>query len=361
MPWVVPVVAGAAALGSAAIGAAQAGSAESDAQNAAIAAAQQYLQLTVPDPAEQQLILQQYQQTGQMDPRLATAFQQSQTNLSKISTDPALASAQQNALSSLENEASNGGHTLSQDAYVQQLAQETNAENAGRQGAIEQQFGERGMGAPSGLMLSAEEQNNQNETNQESQGSMQAAAQAQQNALQSLQESGQQAGQMRQQDFGQAAAVAQAQDSISQFNTQMNQGVENSNIAAQNQAQAYNVQEAQQIANQNVGLENQQQVANKGLAQQQYEDQLQKAGGAAAGYEGEAGQYNNTANTQANMWGNISQGIAKTGGSVAQSLNGNNNNGGGTTNNYYSGSGSNSGANTNGYAGTDEDEFGNIS
>jgi len=315
------IVGGIGALGAGIAGGITAGNQQAAAQQAAMQAAQQYLSLIVPDPAEQQIILQKYQMTGELDPRLATAFQQSGTDMSKISVNPALQQAQMGALSALQNQADNGGHTLSQDAYLNQLNQQVNAQNAGRQGAIEQQFQARGMGQPSGLMLSAEEQNNQNMTGEQNQASMQAAAQAQQNALQALQGAGSMAGQMRQQDFGQQAAVAQAQDQINQFNTQMNQGVQNENVAAQNRANEYNVQTAQNIANQNTGINNQQQVYNKGLIEQEYQNQLQKAGGAAAGYEGEAGQYDNAANTQANIWGNTGQGLAKVGGAIAQDKN----------------------------------------
>lgn len=311
------IAGGAGALGGATLGAITAGNAQSAAQQAALQAAQQYLSLTVPDPQEQQLILQQYQLTGQMDPRLASAFQQAKSSMGDISVNPADQQAQSDALASLQNIGQSGGETLADKANLNAATTQANAENAGREGAIEQQFGERGMGAPSGLMLSAEEQNNQNATQNENQASLEEAASAQKNALAAIQGAGQLGNQMQNQQFGEAASVAQAKDAVNQFNTQMSQGAENTNVANENAAEAYNTQEKQNISNQNTQVANQQQIANKALTQQQYEDQLQKAGGAAAGYEGEAGQYNTAANTNANMWGNISQGLAKTGAGVA--------------------------------------------
>lgn len=308
-------------LGSAAIGAAQQSSANQSATNAAFNAVSQYLSVTVPDPAEQQLLLQQYQSTGKLDPRLATAFQQASSAMNNIQTDPGLKQAQQSALSSLENIGNQGGHTLAQDAYLNQNQQQVNAENAGRQGAIVQQFAARGMGQQGGLALSALEQNNQNMTQNENQASLGAAAQAQQNALQALQGAGTMAGQQQQQQFNQQASVAQAQNSINQFNTQMNQGVENANVNAQNQAQTYNTQNAQNIANQNTQLGNYQQQYNKQLLQNQYQNQLQKAQGAAAGYEGQAGLYSQQGQQAGNMWGNIGQGLIKTGGGLNQTSN----------------------------------------
>jgi len=93
----------------------------------------------------------------------------------------------------------------------------------------------------------------------------------------------------------------------------MNQGVENANVAAQNQAQAYNVQQQQHTADQNTGLSNYQQQYNNQLSQQQFQNQMSKSGGAAAAYENQAGQFNQQAATNANMWGNIGQGALKTG------------------------------------------------
>lgn len=307
------IIGGLVAGGSAIAGANAASSKQDQAQAAMQQAVNQYLNINVPDPREQQLILQQYQNTGKMDPRLAQAFQQAQSKMSNITTNPALQSAQMQALSSLQNTANQGGHTLAQDAYLNQVQQQVAAQNAGRQGAIEQQFAERGMGGAGGLSLSALEQNNQNQTQNQNQASLTAAAQAQENALQSLQGAGNLAGNIQNQEFNRQAQVAQAQDSINRFNTQMNQGVENQNVANQNAAQSYNVQNAQNLANSNTGLSNQQQIYNKGLLQQEYQNQLQKAQGTAAGYEGQAGLYTQQGNTNANMYSNLGQGALKAG------------------------------------------------
>lgn len=307
------IAGGVAAIGSGAIGAYQSGKAENRAEQAANAAVNAYLSLSVPDPAEQQLLFKQYQMTGKMDPRLAKAFQQAKTNLSQVTSDPALKSHQLAALSSLENIGEHGGHTLEEDAYLNQLEQRVNAENHGREGAIEEGYAKRGMGAPGGLALAAQEMNNQNMTQKENEASLQAAAHAQQNALQAIQGEGHLAGQVRTQDWNEKAQVARAQDSIDEFNARMNQGVENENVRSQNAAEDYNVREGQTIANQNTQLENAQQTHNKGLLQQQYQNSLARAGGVAAADENQAGQFNQSAANQSAMWGNIGQGALKAG------------------------------------------------
>jgi hypothetical protein len=304
---------GVTALGSGAIGAIEAGHAQGAASDAAQSAVNSYLNILVPDPEEQKLILEKYQQTGEMDPRLEKAFQQAQTEASKITTNPQLEDAQMSALSALQDEAHNGGHTLQQDAYLNKVENNVSRENAGREGAIEGEFARRGMGGPSGLMLSAKEQNNQNMTQIENEASMNAAAQAQQQALQALQGEGQIAGNIRSQDFNEAKAVSDAQDQINRFNDQMTQGVESRNTAAKNAAQSYNLQEKQKIADQNTGLSNYEQQYNKGLNQQQFQNKMSKASGEANAYTGQANQYNQNANQEGNMWGNISQGALKAG------------------------------------------------
>lgn len=297
-----------------------------NAKDAANEAVNAYLNVLVPNPEDQKLLLQQYQVTGKMDPRLAKAFQQAQTHLSSITTDPALKQAQMSALNSLENTAQNGGHNLAQDAQFNQNQQQVNAENAGRQGAILQQYAMRGMGQPGGLSLAAQEMNNQNMTGQRNQSSMQAAAQAQQNALASLQGAGNMAGQQQQNEFNQKAQIGHAQDAINQFNTQMNQGVENANVNAQNQAQQYNLNNAQNTANQNTQLNNYQQQYNKQLLQNQFQNNMQKAQGVAAGRQGQAGLYAQQGQQAGNMWGNIGQGLVKAGAGYGQAA-GNDNGG----------------------------------
>lgn len=298
---------------SAAAGASAMDRANTSAREAQDRAIQEFLAVTVPNPVDQQLILEQFKTTGKMDPRLAHAFQQAQSKMSEIQTDPALQQAQMSALKSLENIGQNGGHTLEQDAYLNDVTNKVNTQNAGREGAIQQGLAMRGMGQQGGLGLAAQEMNNQNATQIQSDASLKAAAQAQQNALQALQGAGSMAGQQQQNQFNQRSQVAHAQDAINQFNTQMNQGVENQNVGAQNQAQQYNLNNAQNTANQNTQLNNYQQQYNKQLLQNQFQNQMQKAQGVAAGRQGQAGLYTQQGQQAGNMWGNIGQGLVKAG------------------------------------------------
>jgi hypothetical protein len=78
------------------------------------------------------------------------------------------------------------------------------------------------------------------------------------------------ASQMSAQDLGLKTGKASAADTIAQFNTQ-----QRAQTGAANQG--YRVDRASQLAN----IANQQEVANKGLIQQNFQNQIQKAGGVA--------------------------------------------------------------------------------
>ena len=283
----------------------------------------QWLQLNVPDPTQQQLILQKYQQTGQLDPQIEQAMTQGKSQLGGITTDQNLQNSQMQALGQLQSEGMSGGLTLQDQAANQDAINNSNASARGRSGSIQDQMQQRGMG-DSGLGLVAQMQNAQNANQTQAQSSLQAAADSRARALQAIQGAGGLAGQIQQQQYGQKANAAQAQDSINRFNTQNMQSVQERNVASQNRAQAYNVQNAQNIANQNTGLNNYQQQYNKQLLQQGYQDQLQKTAGATGQYNANANASLNQAKQTGEMFGQIGSGLTKAAGAYASKNNNDN-------------------------------------
>jgi len=126
---------------------------------------------------------------------------------------------------------------------------------------------QRGM-ADSGTSLAAQLQAQQASAlaaQQQSAQMAQASIQAKQNALA---QAAQAAGQMEQQQFGRQSQVKSAQDVINQFNAANRQ-----NVAGQNLGQR------QRISEQGSALRNQEQMFNKNLQQQQFENEMRKAGG----------------------------------------------------------------------------------
>lgn len=299
-----------ASAGGGLIGAAQSAEAANNAGIAAKNAYQQWLSLNVPDPSQQALYLQQYKQTGQLNPQFEQAMKMGPSALNNVQTNPQLQSAQMQALQQLQQEGNQGGLGLQDQATQMQQQLQANSASKGRNDAIMQQFAQQGQGG-SGMQLIAQLQNAQNANQNQAMTSLQSAANARQRALQSVAGAGQLGGQMEAQQYSQQANAARAQDAINQFNTQNAQNVQNSNVNSANQAQQYNLGLQQQIANANTGLSNQQQAYNKGLLQSNYEDQLQKTQGAGNAAMGYANQQQGQAANTANMWSGIGSSTGK--------------------------------------------------
>lgn len=320
MPITAGAIAGGAGLVSSLIGS-HAASDQTDAANAARQKAlQQWLSVNVPDPAQQAIELQKYKVTGQLSPQLEQAFQQSQTGLKDLSIDPTSREAEVQALTQMQNIGSQGG----MDAQARQMqAQAINAANAneqGQRGAIEQNFAARGVGG-TGAELAAELQASQGDANQAAASGLSASASAEQRALQAMASAGNMGATLNNQDYGQAAKAAEAQDAINRFNTQTQQSTSNANVSANNEAQAGNLKTAQGIANNNVDLSNKEEVANKALLQQQFQNEAQVAGGKANAENGIAQQANQNAGQQTQLWGNIGNAIAQGAGAIGQAAN----------------------------------------
>lgn len=316
MPWMA-LAGGAAALGGGIAGALSSSSDRDAASQARQAALQQWLQINVPDPSTQKVILQQYQQQGTLPPQFVQALQQGQSGLSKIAPNSQLQGAQMNALQELQNEGLSGGLTLADQATLQQQNNDTASSARGRNQSIMDEYAKQGLGG-SGMQLQAQLQGAQNANQTQAMNSLNAASSSRQRALQAVMGQGQLAGQMANNQYNQQANAAKAQDVINQFNTQNAQGIANQNANWQNQANQYNLGQRQQIANANTDLGNQQQMYNKGLIQQNFNNQMGLAQGKANAQLGAANQYQNQANQTANQWAGVGQGLGQMGMGYAQ-------------------------------------------
>jgi len=127
MPWI-------AALGGLALAGAGQAAASSD-RNAQLSASQNalksWLDVNVPDPAQQRVILQQFQQTGTLSPQIEQAIKQDPSAFNKITLDPRLQESQMRALGSLEDLGNKGGQTLNDQAQLQGTLQKGNHLSSG--------------------------------------------------------------------------------------------------------------------------------------------------------------------------------------------------------------------------------------
>lgn len=250
---------------------------------------QQWMQLNVPDPAQQQVAMQQFVSAGKLTPQLETAIKQDPSSFQKIVTDSGQKAAQNTALSQLEDIGRSGGLRLQDKAALQDATLKTQQQARGNRNAIAANMAQRGLGG-SGFDVAAQLQGQQGEADQNAKSSLQVAAGAQDRALSAIEGAGNMATQQRSQDFGEQAQKASAADRINQFNTENSRNVNAQNTGIANSAQSANLQNAQNLSNQNTQLSNSQQLYNKGLLQQQYQNQVQKLAGAT-------GQANQVAGT----------------------------------------------------------------
>lgn len=287
-------------------------------RDAAQAASRQALEsitgVSLPTIEEQKIALQHLVSQGQLTPEMLETITQGNTELAGVSTDPRLAQAQMNALSSLSKQGEEG-LSASDRAALNQVRRETGRDVKGRNDAVLQNMGQRGMGG-SGAELAAQLLNSQEGADRASQESDRLAAMAQERQLQAIMNSGILGGQIRQQEYGEKSAAAQAQDAINKFNAANSQNVAQYNVGGRNEAQKYNLGEKQRIADTNVGLGNQQEVHNKGLIQQDYQNRLGKATQVANAQNNYANTLNGQATQTANMWTGVGQGVGQAAGAA---------------------------------------------
>lgn len=233
---------------------------------------------------------------GQMTPAQAQAAIQQQSQLAGIKVDPSLMNAQMQSLTQLQQIASSGGLTPQDKAQLQQINNQVNAQNAGRQLSVQQQAQQQGVGG-SGFDLAARLGAAQQANNAASDAGTNVAANAQQRALQAIQQSGQLGGQIQQEQFGEAAQKAAAQDAVNQFNTGLQQQTNLTNTANAQQANALNFTNANQVAANNTAIKNQQALLPLNTAAEQNQQNLNWGANAAKVDQTQGAQLNTQANT----------------------------------------------------------------
>jgi hypothetical protein len=264
----------------------------------------QYEGIDIPDIEKQRLVMEEYASAGLLTPEMEQAFLQAESEYNSVYADPRLKDAQLSALSKLQEITDNNGLTLQDQANLNKIQGQLRQQEKGQRDAIMQNMAQRGVQG-SGLELAAQLSNTQATADRASDEGLNVAAQAQQRALEALMNQNQVAGNIRNQDFSEQSAKAQAQDAINRFNTANRQDVQQRNIAQQNQSKASNLQNKQNLLNQNTALRNQQQQYNKELEQQKYDNKLKLATGKSGGYQNLAQNYSNQSTNNMNFVGGL--------------------------------------------------------
>lgn len=231
-----------------------------------------------PTADELKLILERMVKTGQITPEMAQTMYQEQSGMNDISTDPALYEAQLKSLSSLQDIGENNGLTAMDRAQLNTIRNEEGVRMRGNADAITNQMAARGISG-SGQELAQRMANQQSTADREANRGISVAALAQQRALDAIAKSGTQAGSMREQSFNEEAQKAKAQDAINQYNTQIKQATELSNVAARNAAQEKNLNRDYAIQEYNLGQSNKERVNQAQVPQTQFTNAMNVASG----------------------------------------------------------------------------------
>ena len=211
-------------------------------------------------PELQRLALESPELVGLLD-----AEQLDASSMEDISTDPRLQENQMAALESMKDR-SEQGLTQADRFDMEEALGMAGAQEKAQRAQIEQEMAERGMG-DSGQSLMMKLQNQQNSANQGRKQAMDMTRQSSSNRQNALSNLANMSGQMQNQDFNRQAQTASAKDAIAKANAMNRQSIAGQNLAAR-----------QAIANQQSATANQNQMYNKNIAQQQFQNELSKAG-----------------------------------------------------------------------------------
>ena len=218
----------------------------------------------------------------------AVATNQGPSAYNGISTDPANVSAQRAQLAALSQLAANGGRNAASDNNLAQIQNQENQNARSQRDAILAGAASRGQ-LNSGNTLLAQLSDSQNSTNNQSARDSAISAQEAQTALQAGQGAANIGSNLENQDFGEQATKAGANDAISRFNAQNLTGVN-----------VYNAGQANDLSKTNANTDNTASYINNVIEPNQTFGQQVGLAGAKAGADlGVAKQYNSVADGQA--------------------------------------------------------------
>jgi hypothetical protein len=274
------VIAGALAAGAATAGAVASNKASGRASRTAERAAQRFYDIDDPDYEAMKLKLEELKSQGVLSPEQEEAILQDPSLLQNVAQDPRLAKADMDALATLSSIANSGGMDAQSQLGFEQARGKAEAAARGSREANLLNAAQRGVSG-SGLEFTSNQMADQNAANQYSMEGLAKAAEGNKRDLDALGALIGQTNTLSSRDLELQASKAQAQDAINKFNTQTRQGVQSTNVGANNAAQQYNLGEKQRLSDQNTVLRNSQQQYNSNIGQQKFQNDMDRARGAA--------------------------------------------------------------------------------
>jgi hypothetical protein len=273
-------------------------------------ALQNYKNISTPTIAAEQVNnLPEETVQGAINPNQIQVAEQAPSEYGNISLDPTTRQAQINALKSYQTMADEGGLDAESKLSMQQAIDAANTQSQGAQGAIQNQAQAMGQGGGD-FALTQRAIAAQGASNNAANQGMQAAALAEANRQNALNQMSNIGGNVNASDYGQAANAAAAQNAINATNTQARNNANVGNVANNLSGQMSNLQNAQNVNAANTAARQGQVYYNAGLPQQQFNNELAKAGGMSGLYSQQANASNQASQNSSNSTGQLIQGGA---------------------------------------------------
>lgn len=256
-------------------------SSDSSAQDYLKQALQQYQAINTPT-AESMTVGNLPQETvqGVVNPESIAVADQAPTAYNNISLDPTTRAAQMAALGEYSNIANTGGLDANAKLAIQQANDAATRQSQGEQGAIMKSAQAMGQGnsdfALTQRALAAQGASNTGATN-----GMQAAAMAEANREAALSAMANIGGGVNAADYSQAAAKAASENAINATNAATRNAANTNDVTNKIQTGEFNTGTAQNVNAANTGAKQNQVYYNASLPQQQFNNEMAKAGGMA--------------------------------------------------------------------------------
>jgi len=280
-------------------------SSDTSAQNYLNQALMAYQQANVPTIASEtvnNLPLETVQ--GAVNPNQIQVATQAPSAYGNISLDPATRAAQIAALSQYTNIANAGGLDPAAKLALQQTIDAANTQAAGARGALQTQAQAMGQGGGD-FALTQEAIANQGASNTAATQGLETAAMAEANREAALNQMANIGGGVNASDYAQAQAKAAAQNQINATNQAATNAANTGNVANQIQTGEYNVGNAQNVNAANTAAKQGQVYYNAALPQQQFNNELAKAGGIAGVSANQANLAQNATNAGLGFAGSL--------------------------------------------------------
>lgn len=223
-----------------------------------------------------QILFKQFKSAGLLTPEIEKEIDVGVSKVAAIKEDPRFKKTQIDALTEIERRGKTGFTPEELLQIKQQRAQAERAATAKDEQIIAQM---RARGAlDSGVGTRALMRSSEDLAARQMEAADRAAAMSSQRALQAITQAGSLAGQIRGQEFDIERTKAGAEDELNRFRVSAAMNREQRRAMYENQARQYNLAQQQQLMNMNTSMYNQEQIRRRQAEQQEYQNQLTRAG-----------------------------------------------------------------------------------